>query len=106
MRTYLQLSGRYLLGRKGRSLVTFLGMGEAFGTGLVGGLTGLVAGIAVERLMTFCGNFINGMSFAFTIDWASVGLALVVALVVAPLVGALPARWAARLDVVEALQYE
>ncbi|HLN63471.1 MAG TPA: hypothetical protein VK464_18190 [Symbiobacteriaceae bacterium] len=38
--------------------------------------------------------------------WGTLATATAVALLLGPLVGLLPARWAARLDVVEALRYE
>ena len=49
---------------------------------------------------------ITGTSVAPVVPWAAVGSALLVALVVPPLVGLLPARWAARLDIVDAVRYE
>lgn len=80
--------------------------GEALGTGAVGGALGLTAGLALAGVMVSSLERVNGSSSVWTVDWTAVGSALVVALVIAPLVGMLPARWASRLDVVDALRYE
>lgn len=79
---------------------------EAFATGLVGGATGILAGLALQALFVRSAAFINGVSLDWTTPWAYLGTALLTALVLAPLAGLLPARWASRLDVVDALRYE
>lgn len=81
-------------------------LGEAFSMGVVGGLIGSCAGLALQWAMVASSEFINGASTHWVLDWGSLGVAAVVALVLAPLAGLLPARWAARLDVVDALRYE
>jgi len=81
-------------------------VGEAFGTGLIGGLIGVMAGLVLHWVMTTSTEFINGTSSDWIISWSSIGMAAGVSLLLAPLVGFLPARWAARMDVVDALRYE
>lgn len=80
--------------------------GEALGMGIIGGALGVLAGLAMTWLMTASVEFINGNSSETIIGWGAIGTALGVALLLAPLVGLLPARWAARLEIVEALRYE
>ncbi|WP_374712595.1 FtsX-like permease family protein [Symbiobacterium terraclitae] len=81
-------------------------LGEAFSMGVVGGLIGAVAGLGLQRAMVASSELINGATMHWVLDWGSLGTAAVVALILAPLSGLLPARWAARLDVVDALRYE
>ncbi|HEY8346203.1 MAG TPA: FtsX-like permease family protein [Symbiobacteriaceae bacterium] len=81
-------------------------LGEALSMGLVGGLIGALAGLALQWVMVATSHYINGASTEWVVDWASLGMAAAVALLLAPLAGLLPARWAARLDVVDALRYE
>ncbi|MFZ5818066.1 MAG: FtsX-like permease family protein [Bacillota bacterium] len=80
--------------------------GEALGIGLFGGALGLMAGFGVAGLMVPALEFVNGAGTEWTVDGEAVLSALLVSLLLAPLVGLLPARWAARLDVVDALRYE
>ncbi|HYG56523.1 MAG TPA: ABC transporter permease, partial [Symbiobacteriaceae bacterium] len=81
-------------------------VGEAFGTGAIGGMIGVGAGLGLQWIMTASSEAINGASSQMAIAWGAIGLAIAVSLVMAPLVGFLPARWASRVDVVEALRYE
>jgi len=70
---------------------------------------------AVEHNRTGCRTIIDeihqrplgtGFPADFAVPWLQISMALVAALVLAPLVGLLPARWAARMEIVEALRYE
>jgi putative ABC transport system permease protein len=81
-------------------------LGEAFSTGVVGGLIGVVTGLGLQWVMSSSTQFINGATTLFVVDWGSIAAAATVAVVLAPLVGLLPARWASRLNVVEALRDE
>ncbi|MBI2874155.1 MAG: ABC transporter permease [Firmicutes bacterium] len=81
-------------------------VGEAFSTGLVGGFLGIACGLVLQVYMVQTNELINGAAVDFMISWSTIATSLLVALILAPLVGMLPARRAARLDVVEALQYE
>lgn len=90
--------------RRGEVLQVVLG--EALSIGLVGGLIGSVAGLTLQRVMVAASQYINGAATEWVVDWGSLAMAAAVALLLAPLAGLLPARWAARLDVVDALRYE
>jgi putative ABC transport system permease protein len=80
--------------------------GEALGIGLVGGLFGILAGLGLQAVMVQSSEFINGANVDWVIAWGAIGIALAVAALAAPAVGLLPAHWASRMDVVEALRYE
>lgn len=81
-------------------------VGEAFATGLVGGVIGVAAGIWLQWVMVTLSKYGTGAAADMVVAWGTLGMAAAVALVLAPAVGLLPARWAARMDVVEALRYE
>ncbi|MBI4492683.1 MAG: ABC transporter permease [Chloroflexi bacterium] len=81
-------------------------LGEALCTGLVGGSLGIALGLGLEALFVASTEFISGAAMELVAPWRLLGMAVGVALLLAPLVGLLPARWAARLDVVDALRYE
>ncbi len=81
-------------------------VGEALSTGAVGGLFGLGAGLLMFLLMVQSSQQFNGTAVDLRFPWVATLTALGVALILAPMVGLLPARWAARMDVVEALRYE
>ena len=81
-------------------------LGEAAGTGIVGALAGLFAGLILYGLMVASSQELTGIQVDAVVPWAALLSGLLVALVIAPLAGALPARWAGRMDIVEALRYE
>jgi putative ABC transport system permease protein len=81
-------------------------LGEALSTGLVGGIFGVAGGLVLQTLFVNGAEFINGTTLDWLFPWGPVVTAVVVAVLLAPLAGLLPARRVARLDVVEALRYE
>ncbi|HYF80403.1 MAG TPA: FtsX-like permease family protein [Symbiobacteriaceae bacterium] len=89
-----------------RSEVVRVVVGESFSIGVIGGLIGVVAGLGLQWTIGSSSQYINGATVRLVLDPTTIATAVGVAVVLAPLAGLLPARWAARLDVVEALRYE
>jgi putative ABC transport system permease protein len=77
---------------------------EAGVTGLIGALTGVVAGIAVGGLMVVLGG--GSLQLASAIPWGTVALALTLGVTLAMLAAAYPARIASRLSIVRAVATE
>ncbi len=65
-----------------------------------------VAGLGLQALFVGSAEFLNRIAIDLKFPWVPVATAVAVAVLLAPLAGLLPARWAARMDVVEALRYE
>lgn len=89
-----------------RREVTWIVLGEALSTGLVGAAFGIAGGLLTQMMFVAAAELINGTSIDLVFSLAPAVQAIVVALILAPLAGLVPARWAARLDIVDALRYE
>ena len=88
-----------------RAQVRKLVLAEALLLGTVGTALGIVGGIAFGWMFTTeASSMINGVTFTFPV--AGIIFAIVLALVVSVLASLLPARQAARVQIVQALQYE
>jgi putative ABC transport system permease protein len=77
---------------------------EAGILGLAGAILGIVVGLVVGALMVVLAG--GGIDLATLVPWPIVAVALVLGVVVAMLAAAYPARLAARLSIVRAVQYE
>jgi putative ABC transport system permease protein len=86
--------------------VTQVVVGEAVATGVIGGALGIAGGLGLYTLFVRSSEVLTGFPADLAVPWVQIGMALVAALVLAPLVGLLPARWAASMEIVEALRYE
>ena len=82
------------------------GRKQALAVGVISLAPGAVVGIAVAYLLNQGSNATSGGNVDFRVDPALVVGSFVVALAIAVLAAYLPARRAARLRIVEALQYE
>lgn len=72
----------------------------------IGGLLGVLFGIAVGNIVTFLLRFIYGVRIGFVIPWDWIALGLGFCFVVGLLAGIYPALKAGKLNPVEALRYE
>ena len=66
----------------------------------------MAAGLGLYALFVNSAHLISGFPADLTVPWIPIGTAVAAALLLAPLDGMLPALWAARMDVVDALRYE
>jgi putative ABC transport system permease protein len=79
---------------------------QALALGMISLLPGIAVGVALAYLMNLATKPVLGNPVAFYLDGTFVGGCFLVALVIAVLSAYFPARRAARLKVIEALQYE
>jgi putative ABC transport system permease protein len=89
-----------------RGQVSKLVVCQALALGAMSLLPGVVLGIFLAYLMNLSTEAVLGQALAFHLDVGLVAGCFVAALVVAVLASLLPARRAARLQVIQALQYE
>jgi putative ABC transport system permease protein len=85
--------------RQTRAMIRY----ESVVTSLIGGALGLAVGIFLSLLVT---HALSSDGVVFAVPWLSLVYFVIAAIVVGILAAILPARRAARLNVLEALQYE
>jgi len=76
---------------------------ESVVTSLIGGALGIVVGVFLALLVT---HALSSEGIVFAVPWSSLVIFVVATILVGILAAILPARRAARLNVLEALQYE
>lgn len=81
-------------------------LSEAALIGLVGGLFGLLVGMVLARLFILGASNNQGYAVNFYVPWVPVLTSVLVSLVVSQLAAMLPARRAARLRIISAIQFE
>jgi putative ABC transport system permease protein len=81
-------------------------LAEAGMMGIVGGGLGLVFGVLLARTVLSSMNRMAGFRLEFTLPLAGVIFSLIIALVVSQLAALWPARRAARIRIIEAIQFE
>ena len=72
-------------------------------TSVIGGVLGIVVGVAFAYVVT---TRFGGMGIKFAVPGGQLALFLIVSMVVGVLAAILPARRAARIDILEAIHYE
>jgi putative ABC transport system permease protein len=78
-------------------------LGESIVTALIGAVLGIVVGFFLAILVT---HALSDQGIVFAVPWLSIVFFLIVAVIVGILAAIWPARRAANLNVLEALQYE
>jgi putative ABC transport system permease protein len=81
-------------------------LAEAGMMGLVGGTLGLLFGVLLSRTVLSSMNRMAGFRLEFTLPLAGVVVSLIIALVISQLAALWPARRAARIRIIEAIQFE
>jgi putative ABC transport system permease protein len=81
-------------------------LAEAALMGIIGGILGLTTGVVLARILFIGMTAMSGYELEFTLPPAGVAVSLVVALLVSQLAAIPPALRAARIRIIEALQYE
>jgi len=81
-------------------------LAEAGMMGLVGGGLGIAFGVLMSRTVLSSMNRMAGFRLEFTLPLAGVVVSLIIALVISQLAALWPARRAARIRIIEAIQFE
>ncbi|MGE5377402.1 MAG: ABC transporter permease [Bacteroidota bacterium] len=89
-----------------RGQVLRMVLAEAALMGIIGGMLGLATGVILARILFIGMTTMSGYELKFTLPPASIAVSFVVALLVSQLAAISPALRAARVRIIEALQYE
>jgi putative ABC transport system permease protein len=89
-----------------RSQIAKMILAEAGIMGIVGGVLGILFGVLMSRTVLGSMNRMAGFQLAFTLPLGGLIVSLVLALVVSQLAALWPAQRAARLRIIEAIQFE
>jgi putative ABC transport system permease protein len=93
------------MGMTGRQIAKMI-LAEAGMMGVVGGVLGILFGVLMSRTALTSMNRMAGFRLAFTLPVEGVVVSLVLALVISQLAALWPARRAARLRIIESIQFE
>ncbi len=81
-------------------------LAEASLMGIIGGAFGLIFGVVLTRIFLWSMTAMSGYKLTFVLPMVAIGIGWLIALVVSQLAALLPARRAARIQILEAIQYE
>ncbi len=81
-------------------------LAEAGLLGLIGGALGLLLGIILSRIFLLAMNAMSGYKLTYVMSLRAILVGLFIALVVSQIAAIFPARRAARINILEAVQYE
>jgi putative ABC transport system permease protein len=89
-----------------RAQITRMVLAEAGLIGIIGGILGLITGVILARILFIGMTTMSGYQLTFVMPLGGVLFSLVAAFLISQLAALLPARRAARVRILEALQYE
>jgi putative ABC transport system permease protein len=89
-----------------RGQVTKMILAEAAMIGVIGGVFGLAFGLFLSRLFITSAGTLQGYNLTYVLPTQGILVALVVSLFLSQLAALWPARQAARINVIEAIQFE
>jgi putative ABC transport system permease protein len=89
-----------------RGQVTRMILAEGIIMGLVGGAFGLVFGLLMSRIVLRAINSMTGYELSYVLPVQGIVVGLVIALIVSQLSAFWPARRAASINIIEAIQFE
>jgi len=81
-------------------------LAEAGMMGVVGGVLGLLFGVLMARTVLGSMNRMAGLRLQFTLPLEGVIISLIIALIISQVAALWPARRAARIRIIEAIQFE
>ncbi len=93
------------LGMRRRQVVGMV-LAEAGLMGLIGGVLGLAFGLVLTRVFLLAMTAMSGYQLTYRTPWAGLAAGLFIAWLATQVAAALPARRAARIQVLEAIHYE
>jgi putative ABC transport system permease protein len=89
-----------------RSQVVLMILAEAALMGLIGGILGIVFGIVLSRIFMMAMTTMSGYTLTYILPMERIIAAMVIAVIISLLAAFLPAFRAARIRILEAIQYE
>ena len=89
-----------------RGQVLTMILAEAGLMGLIGGFLGLVLGILLTRIFLLAMTAMSGYKVAFVLPLVAIFAGVIISIVVSQLAAIFPARRAANIRILEAIQYE
>jgi putative ABC transport system permease protein len=89
-----------------RAQITRMVLAEAGLIGIIGGILGLITGVILARILFIGMTTMSGYQLTFIMPLGGVLFSLVAAFLISQLAALLPARRAARVRILEAVQYE
>jgi putative ABC transport system permease protein len=89
-----------------RAQITRMILAEAGEIGIIGGILGLITGVILARILFIGMTTMSGYQLTFILPFGGVLLSIVAAFLISQLAALLPARRAAGVKILEAVQYE
>jgi putative ABC transport system permease protein len=93
------------IGLTRRQVLTMV-LAEASVMGWIGGALGVVFGLILTRIFLWSMTAMSGYRIEYALPIAAIAIGLIIAILISQLAAIIPARRAARLNILEAIQYD